>query len=340
MEKQMWMVRAGRGGILIEDFESKNIVAIGWSFLGDMSKIEKREAVAKLIDENMEEYSKGKAQNVVSCASRFRFVLEKGDYILTYNSDERIYIFGRITGDYEFRPDINQEYPHVRCVEWESKIDRDKLSIPTKNTLGSTLTLFQIPEVARDEMLRIASGEPHMPVVDAEDESQDDQIEEEINNLESQAHELIKDKISKLSWDQMEELVAGIIEALGYKTKMTPKGSDLGRDIVASYDGLGLVEPRIIVEVKHHRNRIGTQEIRSFIGGLRPGDKGLYASTGGFSKEARYEAERSNFPITLLDFDDLVDLFEENYDLAPLRFINRAQSFFPLFPYFRSAERG
>ena len=46
--------------------------------------------------------------------------------------------------------------------------------------------------------------------------------------------------------------------------------------------------------------------MRSFIGGLRAGDRGLYVSTGGFTKEARYEADRANVPIRLLDLDGFV----------------------------------
>lgn len=38
---------------------------------------------------------------------------------------------------------------------------------------------------------------------------------------------------------------------------------------------------------------MGSPEIRSFSGGLRPSNKGLYASTG-YTKEAKYAAERSN----------------------------------------------
>lgn len=59
---------------------------------------------------------------------------------------------------------------------------------------------------------------------------------------------------------------------------------------------------------------MGANEIRSFTGGLRSGDKGLFVSTGGFSKEARYEAERSNIPITLIDADLLVELVVQYYD--------------------------
>ena len=42
-----------------------------------------------------------------------------------------------------------------------------------------------------------------------------------------------------------------------------------------------------------HYQAMGAQEIRSFLCGRHPGDKGLYVSTGGFSKDAHYEAAAS-----------------------------------------------
>jgi restriction system protein len=59
---------------------------------------------------------------------------------------------------------------------------------------------------------------------------------------------------------------------------------------------------------------MGSKDIRNFIGVLREGHKGLYVSTGGFSKEAKYEADRSNIPITLIDLDYLTDLIVQYYD--------------------------
>lgn len=40
----------------------------------------------------------------------------------------------------------------------------------------------------------------------------------------------------------------------------------------------------------------------------------MYVSTGGFSKDAKYEAERSTIPITLIDLDMLVELIIQYYD--------------------------
>lgn len=50
-------------------------------------------------------------------------------------------------------------------------------------------------------------------------------------------------------------------------------------------------------------------------------------STGGFSKDARYEADRASIPLTLMDLDDLVEAILDHYEqmdpdakqLLPLR---------------------
>ncbi|MGV8950760.1 MAG: restriction endonuclease, partial [Cypionkella sp.] len=75
------------------------------------------------------------------------------------------------------------------------------------------------------------------------------------------------------------------------------------------------------------KGAMGSQEIRSFLGGRHKDDKGLYVSTGGFSKDARYEAERASIPLSLMDIDELVAALIENYEqldnetrqLLPLR---------------------
>ena len=118
----------------------------------------------------------------------------------------------------------------------------------------------------------------------------------------------------RLEWDEMQELVAGLLRAMGYKTQVSAPGADRGRDITASPDGFGFQEPRILVEVKHRKGTIGAPEIRAFLGGLRQRDNGLYVSTGGFTREARYEAERANHHLALLDLDGIGKSVMEHYD--------------------------
>ena len=121
--------------------------------------------------------------------------------------------------------------------------------------------------------------------------------------------------IAKLDWEQMQELVAEILQAMDFKTDVSPRGPDRGIDVFASPDGLGLLEPRIFVEVKHRLgSRMGADQIRTFLGGRQPGDRCLYVSTGGFSKEAKYEAERANVPLKLIDLPKLRELVLEHYE--------------------------
>ena len=76
-----------------------------------------------------------------------------------------------------------------------------------------------------------------------------------------------------------QEIVAAILRAMGYKTRVAGDGPDRGVDIFASPDGLGLQEPRIFVAVKHRNGQMGAPAIRSFLGGREPGDRCLYVST-------------------------------------------------------------
>lgn len=60
--------------------------------------------------------------------------------------------------------------------------------------------------------------------------------------------------------------------------------------------------------------------MRNFIATLRDGERGLFVSTGGFSREALYEAERAGgrITVTTVDRDHFVELLTEHYDsLAP-----------------------
>jgi len=234
------------------------------------------------------------------------------DYVVSYNPEKRIYYVGKIISDYRYKKNYISDYNHIRDVEWEAEVDRDQLSTSAKNTLGAIMTLFLLNEFVKNQFIQIMKGEK------TSSGENEEGIETEIDNIRrdviDKGFEFIKDEILKLDWEEMEELVAGILKAMGYKTRLSASGPDRGKDIVASPNGLGLEQPRIKVEVKHREASMGSSELRSFIGGLTSSDRGLYVSTGGFSREARYEAERSSIPVSLIDIDELTRLLLENYD--------------------------
>ena len=309
--KDMWMVRAGEDAFLFDEFKSKNAVMIGWNDTGDLSKVLMPEQIKKIYKDKWPESKDGNVNINAGQISRFRFDFKKGDYVVTYNPDDRKYLVGEIIGDYEYNPKI-AEYFHIHQTKWVGEVSRDKLLISTRNTLGAISTVFKLGDDARVDVLRVLEGGGTQVAENAEQEKTElTTIKEDVA---LKAQEFIKDKLIALDWDEMQELIAGLLRGMGYKTIVSPKGSDRGRDIQASPDGLGLEDPRIVVEVKHRSGQMGSKEVRSFITGAGHGSKGLYVSTGGFSKDAKYEAERSTTPITLIDIDMLVSLLIQYYD--------------------------
>lgn len=308
----MWMVRAGRGAQFAEDFEQKKVVAIGWAQIGkDLTQIKDKKEIMALAIKAYPDEKKGTIASGVSQIYRFCSEFQVGDRIITYNNEKRIYLVGTITSEPKYKKSIFEGLDHFREVKWDGSVLRDKLSVPTKNSIGAISTLFQVPKDAQNEIESLLKG----LAVEPEIEERDSEIEDLRQDILERSKEFIKDKLLSLDWEEMQELVAGLLRALGYKTNVSYKGPDRGKDIVASPDGLGLENPRIFVEVKHReKTKIDAPMIRSFTGGRRQNDSLLYISTGGFSKDAYYEAERSTIPLTLLNADNLVELIIQNYE--------------------------
>ena len=327
--KRMWMVRAGEGGLMIDEFRTESWVGIGWTALGDMNRLQSRADFTEAVAQSYPSMKLG--QRASSAGQSFRFVREiaLGDDVITYDRGERTYVVGEVTGEYEHRGAGSGEYPNIRRVRWQGTVTRDALSVAARNSLGAISTLFLIPPSVAEEIVRLlTSGSVAAELSSKQEEPEAAaEVADLYRDVQSQGFEFIKDKVNALDWNEMQELVAGLLRAMGYKTRISPSGSDRGKDIVASPDGLGFEDPRIVVEVKHRTATMSAPEIRSFLGGRHDHDKGLYVSTGGFTKDARYEAERGRIPITLMDLDDLVRALLEHYEkmdvemqrLIPLR---------------------
>ena len=301
----MWMIRAGAGASYIDTFRDQGSVAMGWNDTGSLAGATSRDDVLAKVKACWPDYNDRKA--IISAAQLWRFAkeIEVGDQVISYDPSLREYLVGTVQSESQF--DADSGVSHVRKVTWSANVKRDDLGLSTRNSLGAISTLLLIPEAA------VASGGAK-PTLNSAAESDTIDESELLEDIEDKAREFIKDRLMKLDWDDMQELVAGLLRAMGYKTRVSPAGPDQGKDIIASPDGLGFESPRIVVEVKHRNKAMGSKEIRSFLGGRHKDDRGLYVSTGGFSKDAHYEAERASIPVTLLDAGGLVDSIVEHYE--------------------------
>ena len=311
------MVRSG-GGKRYDDFRDLNAVGIGWPEMAEVAaQGADRKALAATYSKANPEANQQAVQAAVSQVHRFVNEIQQGDLVVTYSPTTRRYLVGTVAGNSSYfadRTDISMDLS--RSVDWSPKeVDRDNLSIATRNTLGSIMTVFKLPDTASQEVAALSLGGSPPPPEPGDDPG----VEDPLRNVEAQAFERIKDQVNQLDWQDMQELVAGILRAMNYKTQVSPPGSDLGRDILASPDGFGFEQPRIVVEVKHRKGTIGSQEVRSFVGGRHKDDRGLYVSTGGFTKDARYEADRSSVPLTLWTLDELTKALLDNYEQTDSR---------------------
>lgn len=336
-EFNIWMVRAGSGSFLLEEFLEKEIIAIGWNELGAIAPKTSNQALRQKIITTYDNNNAGQVGQSLGQLWRFYHDFKIGDKVVTYDSSARKYYLGEIISGYNFNEKLT--YKHARKVRWnEEAVGRDLLKVASKNTLGSTLTIFELSKGIWNDLvsnLKVASKDKdfmeatldednednvkssQQNITESNSDDIDDALEELRKDVVSKSTEFIKDMIFSLNWEDVELLVAGVLRGMGYKTRLTGKGPDLGSDIIASTDGLEMVEPIIKVEVKHkktNREKIGAPDLRNFIGGLRTPTKGIYVSTTGFSKDAKIEADRANYQITLVDLDRLVDLIVEYYE--------------------------
>lgn len=311
----MWKITAGRANAFVRRFLDDGVVGIGWVEAGNYTGAQSKAYLIKQFAATWPDQTKRQVE--VGSAQVWRFLNEVavGDEVITYDPDERLYHYGKISGKAEFLEDSSEHQRVVRKVDWVSSVSRDDLSKSARNSLGAILTIFKVPEQAADEIRALKDGRSTSDahIIPDPEIALADEIDP-YDGIENQALERIKDRIRALEWDDMQELVAALLRALGYRTIVSPAGADRGKDIIASRDGFGFERPRIVVEVKHRKEAMGSQEIRSFLGGRHTDDRGLYVSTGGFSKEAHYEAERASTVTHLMSLDGLARALVDQYE--------------------------
>ena len=177
-----------------------------------------------------------------------------------------------------------------------------------------------------EEVMNIANDAYHEwrrlnPKDESPEEEPTDETAEKDNSrnldmLESDAREGIRQFIVSKSPYEFQDMVAALLRAMKYYTPfIAPKGKDGGIDIIAYLDPLGAQTPRIKVQVKHKpETAIGASDIRALLGVLRAGDIALFVTSGTFSSDARNTSTSSREFIRLIDGDEFIDMWQEYYD--------------------------
>ncbi len=309
-----WMIRAGHKGVYAADWFEKGCVGVGWGDFGtdDISTMSYEQIFDAYAAANPS-FSKNKIANGASQVFHFGHDVVEGSTVVMYDAAERIYHVGTVAGPCKPVADTDG-LTYSRKVKWRGIACRDNLSLASRNSLGSTLTVFTVNDTVMAELeAALGKKKPQVAGIVSTVAEDDEPIK---YTSPDDGIEAIKDRVTHLSWEDMEFLTAGLLRAMGYHASVTGPGPDGGRDVEATLDALGLEHPRVVAEVKHRKGAMGAPAIRSFMAGLHGDERGLYVSTGGFSKDAKIEAMHAPRPIRLVDIDDFVRLYVENYNNA------------------------
>ena len=120
----------------------------------------------------------------------------------------------------------------------------------------------------------------------------------------------MKELSKSLKGYDLENFIADLLNAMGYRTKQSPHGGDSGIDIIAYKDEL---PPRIVVQVKSQDGDIKETTIQSLKGAMREGDYGLFVTLSNYTKNA-YKYLESTPIIRGINGTELVDLILKYYE--------------------------
>lgn len=305
-----WVCRAGRGGQWAQDFERGKFISIGWGMGADLTKLSRAELLKRISEEEPGHVSR--AAVPTGMLWRFMHEMREGEAVITPDGATRELLVGVIAGSCEFRADAAVgDHHHYHSVRWEGRYPRDRLSQRLKYSLGSVMTLFTF-DGAEHALLELRSL--HTSPAKAETEEAEDAtaVEEIIEDTEGKGRQAIEDRLAALDDNALEAFVAGLLRAMGYYTRVAGGGADGGVDVRAARDPLFSQGPYLKVQIKARPTTpMDPSPLRALVGVLRPGERGIFVSSGGFTPAARAE---SSDTLTLIDLPQLQQLYVQYYE--------------------------
>ena len=288
-------------------FLNQNMIAIGWEEMGDLSAIPaSREAYKEKYMATFPDAKKGSIGNGVGMLYRFVHEVKEGDYVVFPSKIDRKINLGVIESAY-FYDDTVARYFHRRKVKWLKHYPRTAFSQGALHEVGASLSFFQVKNYA-DEYLKALDKDFKGAVLEPDTDETVAQTAEEI--IESTRDFILKELSKNLKGYDLEPFVANLLQAMGYRTILSPHGGDSGIDITAYKDEL---PPRIVVQVKSQDGDIKETTIQSLKGAMREGDYGLFVTLSNYTKNAQKYLDSTPI-IRGINGTELVDLVLKYYD--------------------------
>ena len=328
MHKNIWGIHIDKS-VGLTPIE-QNYIGIGWSELGDLSKLPpNRDAFKAALKANQPNATDASVRAQSSPLFRFTHEMQIGDYVIYPSKTDRMIYVGIIQSDYEYQSNLeDDEYKNRRKIEWitPNGIPRNSFSQATLNELGAFISIFSIKPHTANEILGslgLSDFEQEnidlLPNIEESDENQDDEVATKVitETTKTSTEDFIIRKLHQnLNGYQFEEFVAHLLECMGYVARITQKSGDGGVDIIAHKDILGFEPPIIKVQCKKTLTSNGLPEINQLLGTLGDEEYALFVNLGSYTIQARNKATNKS-KLRLIDGKEIINLIYRS--LIPLK---------------------
>ena len=323
--KRLWLVRLGKNGEFEQVALDKGILRIGFGIDTDISTLKDREDLLQLMKKIFPDARLAKHRNFASQVNQFVNIAAEGDLVVSPMKTTSAIAIGHFSGPYAPGP----KGEVTRPVKWlQVDVKRDAFKQDLLYSFGAIMTVCEISR--NDALKRVEQvvetgsdpGDGSKPKskliqkpVDETDEASDQLV-----NLDQIARDQIEKRIASVfSGHSFTELVAAILRAQGYRTRVSPPGADQGVDIVAGSGPLGLESPRIVVQVKSGNFTVDQPTLQGLIGSVQDtqADHGLIVSWNGYTKAVWRRVNDLFFRVRLWGRQELMDNLLAAYSELP-----------------------
>lgn len=286
-------------------FKNNGFAAISWFNEPATDYTEKTE-ILKQYRKEFPGDSNGRTYQNVGQIYRFWNDIHEGDIVISTYNDGSL-IIGTAKGKPYFKKDNIIDFYDRIDVDWKAeRFDRYQLSIPLQNTIKSSLTVFNVWQVA--EIAKLAGiGLP----------TEHKQTVENVSLTQESVYNSIKERLLHLDDGEFEIFVSYILQSLGFEAKQQHGGvGDGGVDFEGVLDVVGVATTKLQVQVKRYeKSVIGELAIRSFRGALKRDYQGTFITLSDFNKKAVESArDEQRTRIHLINGKQLVEIFIQQYD--------------------------
>jgi len=191
----LWVVRAGKYGEREGQALEKNVAAIGWDELPDLSGIKTREELYALLEKIYPDEKRKTLLNWQSQIWPFIKEIQQGDIIALPLKNRSVIVFGEVTGPYQYRSDFGGGMKHTRPVRWFEELPRNAFDKDILFSMGAFLTVFRVQRNNAEERVRVLLSNTQIKPANRNQETETE-IEAPLD-IEQYANDQIRDYIAQ-----------------------------------------------------------------------------------------------------------------------------------------------